>query len=81
MNGQQAATRPSSPEALVDLAEQDEPPLRLVAGADAVDGVEQKADCSSRRSTRTASCRVLRTTTRLGAERLITQIELKAHAS
>ena len=36
-------TPPSSPHALVQLAGLDEPPLRFVAGADAVAAVEQKA--------------------------------------
>jgi NAD(P)-dependent dehydrogenase (short-subunit alcohol dehydrogenase family) len=43
MNGQQGGDPAKLAKALVQLAEQDEPPVRWVAGADAVAGVEQKA--------------------------------------
>ena len=43
MNGQQGGDPAKLADALVQLAGQDEPPLRLVAGADAVATVEQKA--------------------------------------
>ena len=43
MNGQQGGDPAKLANALVQLASQDEPPLRLVAGADAVATVEQKA--------------------------------------
>jgi NAD(P)-dependent dehydrogenase (short-subunit alcohol dehydrogenase family) len=43
MNGQQGGDPAKLAAALVSLAGQDEPPLRWVAGADAVEGVEQKA--------------------------------------
>jgi NAD(P)-dependent dehydrogenase (short-subunit alcohol dehydrogenase family) len=43
MNGQQAGDPAKLAQALVELAGSDEPPLRWVAGEDAVDGVEQKA--------------------------------------
>jgi NAD(P)-dependent dehydrogenase (short-subunit alcohol dehydrogenase family) len=43
MNGQQGGDPAKLAAALVSLAGQDEPPLRWVAGADAVKGVEQKA--------------------------------------
>ena len=43
MNGQQGGDPAKLAQALVQLAGQDEPPLRWVAGADAVQGVEQKA--------------------------------------
>src|SRR5215213_5916911 len=43
MNGQQAGDPAKLARALVRLADSDEPPLRWVAGADVVDGVEQKA--------------------------------------
>jgi NAD(P)-dependent dehydrogenase (short-subunit alcohol dehydrogenase family) len=43
MNGQQAGDPPKLARALVELAGSDEPPLRWVAGEDAVEGVEQKA--------------------------------------
>jgi NAD(P)-dependent dehydrogenase (short-subunit alcohol dehydrogenase family) len=43
MNGQQAGDPAKLAKALVQLASQDEPPLRWVAGADAVEVVEQKA--------------------------------------
>jgi NAD(P)-dependent dehydrogenase (short-subunit alcohol dehydrogenase family) len=44
MNGQQAGDPAKLAAALVQLADGDQPPLRWVAGADAVEGVEQKAD-------------------------------------
>jgi hypothetical protein len=43
MNGQQGGDPVKLAEALVQLVGQPEPPLRWVAGADAVQGVEQKA--------------------------------------
>jgi NAD(P)-dependent dehydrogenase (short-subunit alcohol dehydrogenase family) len=43
MNGQQGGDPAKLANALVQLARQDEPPLRFVAGADAVATVEQKA--------------------------------------
>ena len=43
MNGQQGGAPAKLANALVQLASQDEPPLRWVAGADAVETVEQKA--------------------------------------
>jgi len=43
MNGQQGGDPAKLANALVQLASQDEPPLRWVAGADAVDFVEKKA--------------------------------------
>src|SRR5439155_4220742 len=43
MNGKQGGDPAKLAEALVQLAGQDEPPLRWVAGADAVETVEQKA--------------------------------------
>ena len=43
MNGQQAGDPAKLAGALVQLADSDEPPLRWVAGEDAVEGVEQKA--------------------------------------
>jgi NAD(P)-dependent dehydrogenase (short-subunit alcohol dehydrogenase family) len=43
MNGRQGGDPAKLAAALVQLATQDEPPLRWVAGADAVQGVEQKA--------------------------------------
>jgi NAD(P)-dependent dehydrogenase (short-subunit alcohol dehydrogenase family) len=43
MNGQQAGDPAKLAKALVQLASQDEPPLRFVAGADAVEVVEKKA--------------------------------------
>ena len=43
MDGQQGGDPAKLADALVDLAGQDEPPLRFVAGADAVETVENKA--------------------------------------
>src|SRR3954465_6798996 len=43
MNGKQAGGPAKLARALVQLADSDEPPLRWVAGEDAVEGVEQKA--------------------------------------
>jgi NAD(P)-dependent dehydrogenase (short-subunit alcohol dehydrogenase family) len=43
MNGQQAGDPAKLAHALVQLADSDDPPLRWVAGEDAVGGVEQKA--------------------------------------
>jgi NAD(P)-dependent dehydrogenase (short-subunit alcohol dehydrogenase family) len=43
MNGQQGGDPAKLAQALVQLAALDEPPVRWVAGADAVEGVEQKA--------------------------------------
>jgi NAD(P)-dependent dehydrogenase (short-subunit alcohol dehydrogenase family) len=43
MNGQQGGDPAKLAKALVQLAGQDEPPLRFVAGADAIAAVEQKA--------------------------------------
>lgn len=44
MNGQQGGDPAKLAEALVGLVDQAEPPLRWVAGADAVAGLEQKAN-------------------------------------
>jgi NAD(P)-dependent dehydrogenase (short-subunit alcohol dehydrogenase family) len=44
MNGKQGGDPAKLAKALVQLASQDEPPLRWVAGADAVEAVEQKAN-------------------------------------
>jgi NAD(P)-dependent dehydrogenase (short-subunit alcohol dehydrogenase family) len=44
MNGQQAGDPAKLAQALITIADQDEPPLRWVAGADAVAAVEQKAN-------------------------------------
>jgi hypothetical protein len=43
MNGQQGGVPAKLANALVQLASEDEPPLRFVAGADAIATVEQKA--------------------------------------
>ena len=43
MNGQQGGDPAKLANALVQLASQDKPPLRWVAGADAVEVVENKA--------------------------------------
>jgi NAD(P)-dependent dehydrogenase (short-subunit alcohol dehydrogenase family) len=43
MNGQQAGDPAKLARALIELADSDQPPLRWVAGEDAVEGVEQKA--------------------------------------
>jgi NAD(P)-dependent dehydrogenase (short-subunit alcohol dehydrogenase family) len=43
MNGKQGGDPAKLADALVKLAGQDQPPVRWVAGADAVEGVEQKA--------------------------------------
>jgi len=43
MNGQQGGDPAKLANALVQLVSQDEPPLRWVAGADAIATVEQKA--------------------------------------
>jgi hypothetical protein len=43
MNGKQAGDPAKLARALIQLADSDEPPLRWVAGEDAVEGVEQKA--------------------------------------
>ncbi len=43
MNGKQAGDPVKLARALVEVADSDEPPLRWVAGEDAVEGVEQKA--------------------------------------
>jgi hypothetical protein len=43
MNGKQAGDPAKLAHALVQLASQDEPPLRFAAGADAIATVEQKA--------------------------------------
>jgi NAD(P)-dependent dehydrogenase (short-subunit alcohol dehydrogenase family) len=43
MNGRQAGDPAKLAQAIVRLADSDEPPLRWVAGEDAVEGVEQKA--------------------------------------
>ena len=44
MNGQQGGDPTKLATALIGLASKDEPPLRWVAGADAVAGLEQKAN-------------------------------------
>jgi NAD(P)-dependent dehydrogenase (short-subunit alcohol dehydrogenase family) len=43
MNGQQAGDPAKLAEALIQLADSDEPPLRWVAGEDAVERIEHKA--------------------------------------
>jgi NAD(P)-dependent dehydrogenase (short-subunit alcohol dehydrogenase family) len=43
MNGQQAGDPAKLARALIEFADSDDPPLRWVAGEDAVEGVEQKA--------------------------------------
>ena len=43
MNGKQAGDPAKLARALVELADSDEPPVRWVAGEDAVEGIEQKA--------------------------------------
>jgi NAD(P)-dependent dehydrogenase (short-subunit alcohol dehydrogenase family) len=43
MNGKQGGDPAKLAKALIQLASQDEPPLRWAAGADAVEGLEQKA--------------------------------------
>jgi NAD(P)-dependent dehydrogenase (short-subunit alcohol dehydrogenase family) len=43
MNGQQGGDPAKLAAALIQLADQDEPPVRFVAGADAISAVEQKA--------------------------------------
>jgi hypothetical protein len=43
MNGQQAGNPAKLARALIELADSNDPPLRWVAGEDAVEGVEQKA--------------------------------------
>jgi NAD(P)-dependent dehydrogenase (short-subunit alcohol dehydrogenase family) len=43
MNGQQAGDAAKLAQALITIADQEEPPLRWVAGADAVAAAEQKA--------------------------------------
>jgi hypothetical protein len=43
MNGLQSGDPAKLADALVQLASQDEPPLRFAAGADAVGALEQKA--------------------------------------
>jgi hypothetical protein len=45
MNGKQGGDPARLARALVQLACQDEPPLRWAAGADAVEDLEQKAQC------------------------------------
>ena len=44
MNGRQAGDPAKLAAALAQLPDCDQPPLRWLAGADAVEGVEQKAD-------------------------------------
>ena len=44
MDGQQAGDPAKLADALVQLAGRDEPPLRFVAGADAVEAVDNKAE-------------------------------------
>ena len=44
MNGQQGGDPAKLANALVQLASQDEPPLRFPAGADAVEAIEKKAN-------------------------------------
>jgi hypothetical protein len=44
MNGQQSGDSAKLANALVQLAGQDEPPLRFAAGADAIATIEQKAN-------------------------------------
>jgi NAD(P)-dependent dehydrogenase (short-subunit alcohol dehydrogenase family) len=61
MNGQQGGDPAKLANALVQLANQEEPPLRFAAGADAIATVEQKARTSSPRPTPTASCPAIST--------------------
>jgi NAD(P)-dependent dehydrogenase (short-subunit alcohol dehydrogenase family) len=56
MSGQQGGDPAKLAVALVRLAGQDQPPLRWVAGADAVEVVEQKAKDMLAQSTPTATC-------------------------
>ncbi|MFI7664734.1 SDR family oxidoreductase [Nocardia sp. NPDC049526] len=44
MNGRQSGDPAKLAQALLTIAEQDQPPLRFVAGADAIEGVEAKAN-------------------------------------
>ena len=44
MNGKQGGDPAKLAEALIKLASQDEPPVRWVAGADAVETVEKRAE-------------------------------------
>ena len=44
MNGQQGGDPAKLATALIDLATSSEPPVRWIAGADAIAGVEQKAN-------------------------------------
>ena len=48
MNGQQGGDPAKLAEALIQLASQDEPPLRFAAGADAVDGVRAEGQDPAR---------------------------------
>ena len=57
MNGKQGGDPAKLSRALVQIVALDKPPLRWIAGADAIAGVEQKAATSSPRPTRTANCR------------------------
>ena len=63
VNGQQGGAPAKLAAAVVTITELETPPLRFVAGADAVAGVEQKARDPSARSTPTASCRATSPTT------------------
>jgi hypothetical protein len=56
MNGQQSGDSAKLANALVQLAGQDEPPLRFAAGADAIATIEQKAKDLLPRPTPTATC-------------------------
>ena len=56
MNGKQGGDPAKLSRALVQLVALDEPPLRWIAGADAVAAVEQKARDLLPRPTLTANC-------------------------
>ena len=57
MSGKQGGDPAKLAKALVTVVDEEEPPLRWVAGADAVETVEQKAKRCSRKSTPTATSR------------------------
>src|SRR5215204_791331 len=57
MSGKQGGDPAKLAKALVTIVDEEQPPLRWVAGADAVETVEQRPTTCSRRSTPTATCR------------------------
>jgi hypothetical protein len=63
MDGQRAGNPGKLTNALLDLADLAEPPLRFDDCSDAVEAVENKADCSSPRHTPTVNCRPASPTT------------------